>query len=189
MAETAVGLGWAPVDDEDLHRYEILRAPENGDLERIGVATEPSFRDESVSGGQTYRYAVRAQDTSFNRSKASDEISVGAEARDVTVTFTLIVPANTPPDDVVHIAGDFQGWDPAATPMTRLDATTWEYTATFPEATPLQYKYARGSWLAVEKDAGCAELANRELTVEHGTDGTLVQADMVAKWRDVDACP
>jgi hypothetical protein len=189
VAETGVGLAWNPVADDDLHRYEILRADGEGELERIGVSNEPSFRDEDVAGGRTYRYAVRAQDTSFNRSPASGEISVGAEAREVAVTFTVSVPDATPAEDTVHIAGDFQGWDPAGTPMTRVDATNWEITLTFPEATPLQYKYVRGDWLAVEKDEGCGEIPNRELTVEHGTEGTLVQDDTVAKWRDIDECP
>lgn len=189
VAETAVTLAWDPVAEGDLYRYEILRADGSGELERIGVASEPTFSDESVAGGRTYRYAVRAQDESFNRSEPSTEIEVGAEAREVTVTFTLTVPESTPPSETVTIAGDFQGWDPAATPMTRVDATTWQIELTFPEATPLQYKYARGTWLAVEKDAGCAEIPNRELTVQHGDDGTLAQADTVARWRDVDNCP
>ena len=190
VAETAVSLAWDAVADDDLHRYEILRgAADDSELERIGVASESVFTDESVSGGQTYRYAVRAQDTSFNRSAGSPEIEVGAEARDVAVTFTVTVPETTPDDEAVHIAGDFQGWDPGATPLTQVDATTWEVTLTFPEATPLQYKFARGSWEAVEKDAGCGEIPNREVTVQHGTDGTLDQADEVAKWRDSDACP
>lgn len=189
VAETAVTLAWDAVEAADLHRYEILRGSSDDDLERVGVATEPTFTDESVSGGQTYRYAVRAQDTSYNRSPPSVSIEVGAEARDVAVTFTVTVPDATPPQDTVYIAGDFQGWDPGATPMTRVDATTWEITLTFPEATPLQYKYTRGTWLAVEKDDGCGEIPNRELTVQHGDAGTLAQADAVGKWRDVDACP
>jgi hypothetical protein len=41
----------------------------------------------------------------------------------VAVTFTVSVPAMTPTSDDVYIAGDFQGWDPGATPMTRIDAT------------------------------------------------------------------
>ena len=189
VAETAVALAWDAVDDGDLYRYEILRADADGEPVRVGVAGEPSFSDESVAAGRTYRYSVRAQDTAYNRSGTSAEITVGAEARDVAVTFTVTVPENTPPGDTIHIAGDFQGWDPAATPMTQIDATTWQITLTFPEATPLQYKYARGTWLAVEKDAGCAEIANRELTVQHGEDATLAQADSVEKWRDVDLCP
>ena len=189
VAETAIGLAWDRVDDEDLYRYEILRGGSSGDMERIGVSTDPAFSDTSVSGGQTYRYAVRAQDIGYNRSDPSDAIEVGAESRDVAVTFTVTVPGTTPAGDTVFIAGDFQGWDPGGTPMTRVNATSFEVTLTFPEATPVQYKYARGSWDAVEKDAGCGEIPNRELTVQHGTAGTLAQADEVAKWRDIDACP
>ena len=189
VAETGIGLAWDAVPDDDLHRYEILRAAGDGEFERVGVATEPAFSDASVSGGQTYRYAVRAQDVSFNRSAESEAIEVGAESRDVAVTFTVSVPADTPAADTVYLAGDFQGWDPVGTPMTRVDATTFELTLTFPEATPLQYKYARGTWDAVEKDAGCGEIPNRELTVQHGTDGSMAQPDEVARWRDVHACP
>jgi hypothetical protein len=189
VAETGVSLSWEPVPDQDLHRYEILRARAGGELERIGLATETAFTDDSVSGGQTYRYLVRAQDTSFNRSEPSNAIEVGAAARDVTVTFTVRVPATTTATELVFIAGDFQGWDPGATPLTRVDGTTWEITLTFPEATPIQYKYTRGSWEAVEKDAGCGEIPNRELTVQHGEEGLLLQADEVAKWRDLDNCP
>jgi glycosidase len=189
VAETAVGLAWDAIDEEDLYRYEILRGRDSGDMERIGVSTEPTFSDTAVSGGQTYRYAVRAQDIGYNRSDPSEAIEVGAESRDVAVTFTVTVPGTTPASDTVYIAGDFQGWDPAGTPMTRVDATSFEITLTFPEATALQYKYARGSWDAVEKDAGCGEIPNRELTVQHGTAGAFVQADEVAKWRDIDACP
>jgi len=189
VAETGVSLAWEPVADGELHRYEILRARGDEDLERIGVATETAFSDDSVSGGQTYRYAVRAQDTSFNSSDPSEPIEVGAAAREVSVRITVSVPPNTPPGETVFIAGDFQGWDPGATPMTRVDELTWEIALTFPEATPLQYKYTRGSWEAVEKDAGCGEIPNRELTVQHGTEGVLPQADEVSKWRDIDGCP
>ena len=189
VAETAVSLSWSAVTDDDLHRYEVLRADGDDEPERVGVATEPSFTDTTVRGGQTYRYSIRAQDTSYNRSSASAEIEVGAEAREVAVTFTVDIPSSTPADEVVHIAGDFQGWDPGGTPMPRVDGDTFEITLTFAEGTPLQYKYARGSWDAVEKDAGCGEIPNRELTVQHGEDGTLARADVVEKWRDLDACP
>jgi glycosidase len=189
VAETGVTLAWAPVGGSDLHRYEVLRATPDGEMARIGVSTETSFTDDSVSRGQTYHYAVRAQDTSFNRSQPSDSIEVGAAAREVAVTLTVKVPPNTPAGETVYVAGDFQGWDPGGTPMTRVDGTTWSITLTFDEATPLQYKYTRGSWEAVEKDAGCGEIPNRELTVQHGEAGVLAQADEVAKWRDVDGCP
>jgi hypothetical protein len=157
-------------------------------VERIGIAGEPTFRDQDVRSGGTYHYVVAATDTSFNRSQPSTAIDVGAESRQVAVTFTVSVPASTPSDAAVYIAGDFQGWDPAATPMQRVDATTWSISLPFAEGTPVQYKYVRQTWDAVEKDDGCGEIPNRELTVQFGTDGSMAVADTVAKWRDVDAC-
>ncbi|HEY4768225.1 MAG TPA: CBM20 domain-containing protein, partial [Candidatus Limnocylindria bacterium] len=95
---------------------------------------------------------------------------------------------NTPPGDTLYIAGDFQGWDPGGTPMTRVDALTWEITLTFTENAAPQYKFTRGSWDAVEKDDGCGEIPNRTFTVVFGTDGTGTLDLEVAKWRDIDLC-
>jgi hypothetical protein len=116
-------------------------------------------------------------------------LEVTAEERVVDVTFTLTVPDHTTPDDTIYIAGGFQGWDPGGDPMTRIDDTTWTITLPFEDATALEYKYARGSWEAVEKDAGCGEIPNRTLTVEYSADGTMDVFDSVEKWRDLDGCP
>ena len=190
ISPDAIALAWQPVDAEDLYRYEIYRADASDPdaLERVGIATDATFQDQDVRSGGTYRYVVAAADTSFNRSQPSEAIEVGAESRQVAVTFTVSVPATTPADGTVYIAGDFQGWDPAATPMERVDATTWSITLPFAEGTPLQYKYVRQTWDAVEKDDGCGEIPNRELTVQFGTEATMAVEDTVAKWRDVDAC-
>jgi 1,4-alpha-glucan branching enzyme len=153
----------------------------------VGAPTEPTFTDDSVAGGQAYIYEVVAQDTSFNSSAAA-RVTAAAETREVAVTFTVSVPDGTPASDTVFIAGDFQDWDPGATPMTRVDATHWTITLPFTEGAPPQYKYTRGSWDAVEKDGGCAEIDNRTFEVTFGTDGTQAIDDTVAKWRDVDAC-
>ena len=71
-------------------------------------------------------------------------MAAAAEAREVDVTFTVTVPPNTPADDTVYIAGDFQGWDPGGTPMDRVDAATWSITLPFTEGEPPQYKYTAG---------------------------------------------
>ena len=84
--------------------------------------------------------------------------------------------------------GGFQGWDPGATPMTRVDDSHWSISLEFQDAETLEYKYTRGSWEAVEKDAGCGEVPNRTLTVEFEREGTQDVADSVEKWRDLDAC-
>jgi hypothetical protein len=174
----------------DLYRYEVERRtePGGGAFERIGTATEPRFTDDTIAAGTTYVYVVRAVDTSFNRSAPSGETSTSAETRDIAVTFTVSLPANTPAGDTIFIAGDFQGWDPGATPMTKVDDRTWTITLPFTEGDTPQYKYTRGSWEAVEKDAGCGEIPNRTVQVTYGTDGTQQVGDTVEKWRDVDQC-
>lgn len=187
---SSLTLAWEPVAAPDLLRYEVLRATTpGGPYEHVGSAVEPSFTDDSVTPGTTYVYAVAAVDTGFNRSAPSAEVSAAAQTRPVAVTFTVTLPPGTPPGDTIHIAGDFQGWDPGGTPMTRVDATTWTITLPFTEGDEPQYKYTRGSWEAVEKDDACGEIPNRTVTVTHGEDGTQAVADRVGKWRDVDRCP
>ncbi len=190
VSAASLTLAWAPVDAADLYRYEVLRGTAaGGPYERIGTSTEPTFTDDGVDQGSSYVYVIVAVDTSFNRSQESAEVAAAAEAREVDVTFTVTVPPNTPADDTVYIAGDFQGWDPGGTPMDRVDAATWSITLPFTEGEPPQYKYTRGTWEEVEKDAACGELANRTTTVAFGEGGTADVADAVEKWRDVDQCP
>jgi hypothetical protein len=189
VSETSVTLVWTAVDDDDLYRYEVWRGEEaGGPYERIGTATEPTFTDDGVRGGSSYVYVVTAQDTSFNRSANSNEVLAAAESRTVMVTFTVTVPDNTPSGETVYIAGDFQGWDPGATPMTRAGDRTWTTTLTFAEGDVPEFKFTRGSWEAVEKDGGCGEIANRTISVEYGSDGTQTVEATVEKWRDVDLC-
>ena len=139
--------------------------------------------------GQLLRLCHRGRRHQLQPLAESAEVAAAAEAREVAVTFTVTVPPNTPADDTVYIAGDFQGWDPGGTPMERVDAATWSITLPFTEGEPPQYKYTRGTWEAVEKDAACGELANRTITVTFGEGGTADVADTVEKWRDIDGCP
>jgi glycosidase len=189
ISDTAISLAWAAISAPDLHRYEIWRADGDGvEPVRIGTAVGTAFTDTDIRRGVSYRYSVTAQDTSFNRSERSGDVRTVAESREVAVTLLVTVPDYTPPDETVYIAGDFQGWDPGATPMERLDATTWTITLTFTEGQDPQYKYTRGSWEAVEKDDGCGEIPNRTFTVTHGTDARQELSDQVGKWRDIDQC-
>ncbi len=189
VADDHVAITWTPVDAPDLYRYVVLRAPSgSGDLAPIGTTTKPLFTDTTVTSGATYDYAIAAQDTAFNRSTPSPTLSVEAVKRIVSVTFQVTVPADTPPTDTLYIAGDFQGWAPGDTPMTRVDASTWAITIPFEDGTAIQYKYTRGSWDAVEKDDGCGEIPNRTLTVDFSVSKDQVVDDPVSKWRDVDGC-
>lgn len=121
-------------------------------------------------------------------SVASEPLEVVADDRVVAITFTASPPEGTPAEDVIYIAGDFQGWDPAGTPMSPLDDSTWEITLDFEDASSLEYKYTRGSWEAVEKDAGCGEIPNRTATADYGADGTQQVLDVIELWRDTGGC-
>jgi glycosidase len=187
--DASVTLAWDAVNAPDLFRYEISRAgTPGGPYEPVGTSLEPSFTDASIRAGDSYVYVVTAVDTAFNRSGPSSEVAAAAVSREVQVTFTVTLPASTPPGDTIYIAGDFQGWDPAKTPMTKVDDQTWTITVAFTEGVAPQYKYTRGSWEAVEKDAGCGEIPNRTFNVTFGDAGALAIADTVEKWRDADQC-
>ena len=189
VSEASVTLVWSVVEGDDLFRYEVWRAGEaGGPYERIGTATEATFTDQGVRGGSSYYYVVTAQDTSFNRSDDSNEVEAAAESRMVAVTFSVSVPAITPPGDTIYIAGAFQGWDPGATPMTAASDGAWTITVEFAEGEIPEFKFTRGSWDAVEKDAGCGEIPNRTFTVAHGAEGSQLVEATVEKWRDIDQC-
>jgi glycosidase len=196
-----VSLAWdAVIGDATLHGYEVGRADAaGGPYDVIGSSSESSFTDTSVAENVTYWYAVRAVDTSFNRSDWSSEVSATTELRTVSVTFSVTVPAST--DGVgldVNIAGflsrldgELPDWNPKETPLTRVDGTHWTITLTGDEGTQLEYKYALDhptDWHHVEKDASCGEIPNRQLTLAYGTDGTQLVEDTVENWRNVAPC-
>ena len=180
---------WAAPAADDLHRYLILRAAPGEEQEIIDTSDVEVYLDATVEAGTPYVYSVVAQDTGYNLSPPSAALEITAEERMVDVTFTVTVPPHTTADDTIYIAGGFQGWSPGDTPLTRVDDSTWAVTLQFEDATDLEYKYTRGSWEAVEKDAGCGEIPNRTLAVEYTADGTQEALDAVEKWRDLDACP
>ncbi len=187
--DDVVTLAWDAVAAADLFRYEISRAATTGGpYAVVGSSTEPTFTDAAIRAGDSYVYVVTAVDAAFNRSEPSSEVAAAAVTRDVAVTLTVSLPATTPAGDAVYIAGDFQGWDPAGTPMTKVDDQTWTITLPFTEGIDPQYKYTRGSWEAVEKDDACGEIPNRTFSVLFGDTGAQAIADTVAKWRDVDQC-
>lgn len=99
-----------------------------------------------------------------------------------SVTFLVTVPADTPEGSHVHIAGDFQGWDPgsAAHELTRQDDGRYAITLDFDIGTSIAYKFARGSWDYVEKGPNGEELDNRTLTIERSSTQELA----VARWAD-----
>jgi hypothetical protein len=192
-----IELAWDAVIDATLHGYEVLRGTAaGGPYAVIGSTSGPTFTDTAVTEGATYWYVVRAVDTSFNRSGSSNEVEATAELRTVTLTFNVTVPDTTDATGRdVNIAGfldrldgGWPQWTPDGAPLTRVDTTHWTITFTGTEATQLEYKYVLEQWEYVEKDGGCGEIANRQLTLSWGTDGTQVVNDVVPNWRNVAPC-
>lgn len=105
----------------------------------------------------------------------------------VHITLEVTVPRDTPLGDDVHIAGDFQGWDPAdpAHRLTRTGPYSYRIELAFEPGRTIAFKFARGDWSRAEKDAQGGELANRMLTFD--VSGTRMLT--VASWADLPPTP
>ncbi|MEC7477886.1 MAG: T9SS type A sorting domain-containing protein, partial [Bacteroidota bacterium] len=85
-----------------------------------------------------------------------------------TVTLTVDMTNEMVSMDGVHVAGNFQGWDPAATPMTDNGDGTWSHTFTSDTAASYQYKFVNGNAWGTDEGvpAACAVDGNRGITVD-----------------------
>src|SRR5438067_9029028 len=97
------------------------------------------------------------------------------------VTFDVTLPANTPEADTIYVAGNFQNWDPGATPLTRDDATHAHGTITTTQGYAMEFKFTRGDWTKGEKALDCSEIPNRTATA----DATKTISCVVANWADI----
>ncbi|WP_052252206.1 alpha/beta hydrolase-fold protein [Kaistella solincola] len=100
----------------------------------------------------------------------------------ITLKITA-VPANTPAGATIYVAGNFNGWNPASTPM--VSDGSGNYTYTIPEGSgTLEYKFTRGSWATVEGNATGGQLPNRTATFT-GSAQTLNHT--IQTWEDLGA--
>ncbi|HAJ34645.1 MAG TPA: hypothetical protein DCL15_02965 [Chloroflexi bacterium] len=176
----------------DLHAFRICRTDVTASEESCAVRVDVPkittvFTDTTVTSGHTYIYTVASVDTAFNVSAPSAPITLTAELSMVDVTWRVRVPAETPAEDTIFIAGDnvdafLAPYNPSLTPMTPGEEGVWEFTATLKEGTQLQYKYTRGSWETVEQWGTISGFGNRSLTVVKGPDGTMLVEDTATDW-------
>jgi len=114
----------------------------------------------------------------------------------VMLKFAVEFPSNTPSEDGIYIAGNFEslggeGWAPDSDfgKMQRDGSTAFieiELPNNLELPFNLNYKYSRGSWESVEKGAGGEEISNRSLEIE-SVDSPILIEDVVANWADVSA--
>lgn len=85
----------------------------------------------------------------------------------VEVTFRVDMSEQTVAAEGVHIAGNFQGWDPAATEMLLTVDNIYAYTAEFTQGETIEYKFINGNAWGMDEQvpAGCAQNGNRFLTI------------------------
>ncbi|MBK9926920.1 MAG: alpha-amylase [Anaerolineales bacterium] len=192
----AISLTWDahPNTDGDLAGFEVYR--DGVLLATVLGASVTSYTDLAVVENASYEYYIVAIDTSFNHSTASNTVTATATPRTVTVTFNVTVPASTDGTGrsayiagfLDRLDGGLPQWDPSGVVLTHVDATHWTITLTGKESTQIEYKYALGSWDFVEKDGGCGEIANRQLTLTYGATGNQTVNDIVGNWRNVAPC-
>jgi predicted alpha/beta superfamily hydrolase len=98
----------------------------------------------------------------------------------VSVTISVTVPADTPNDGDVFLAGNLMtpAWRPNGVRMDRVENARYATKLELPAAATLEYKFTRGSWDTVEKAESGADISNRRLKVEPG----LVVTDVVRRW-------
>ena len=103
-----------------------------------------------------------------------------------TVTLTVDMSNEMVSADGVHVAGSFQGWDPAATPMTDNGDGTWSHTFMSDTAATYQYKFINGNaWGSDEGIPGaCAFDGNRQIEV----DGMMGEVSSTVCYNSCAAC-
>ena len=84
--------------------------------------------------------------------------------------------------------GNLPQWNPGGVVLARVDATHWTVTLTGKEETSIEYRYTLGDWDHVEKGSSCEEIANRQLTLIYGSNGSQTVNDTVMNWRNVAPC-
>jgi hypothetical protein len=147
------------------------------------------------AGGVIYSAAVgitTVQASHGGQSSAQMPIEVvNAFDQTAPVTFNVTVPAGTPADKTVTLAGNLNDWTPsiASYPLQQVDATHWSATFALRRGDTVQFKFtlqpqAADPWYSVEKGADCEELGNRQLTA----DAAQTYEATVANWRNVATC-
>jgi predicted alpha/beta superfamily hydrolase len=101
----------------------------------------------------------------------------------VTIILSEI-PENTPANDPIHIAGDFQGWNPGSqNHILEIDSASGLHQIVLNEVTGnIEFKFARGDWSKVESNENGGFYPNRKHTVLDGDTLTL----QILGWEDLD---
>jgi predicted alpha/beta superfamily hydrolase len=90
------------------------------------------------------------------------------------------VPSYANLADNIFLAGSFNNWNPSHTSYLMTNNGNGTYSFTFDVSGTIEFKFTKGSFLMVEKDANCQEIANRTYSVNSNQTINL----QIANWRD-----
>ncbi|MBN2173303.1 MAG: T9SS type A sorting domain-containing protein [Bacteroidales bacterium] len=100
------------------------------------------------------------------------------------VTFIIdSLPDYTPPEDIIYIAGDFQGWnpgDPEFALQKNVEDKWFIELEAMPEGSTIEFKFTRGDWGKVEKGEFGEEIPNRQFTFGNGETVSII----IYNWAD-----
>ena len=100
----------------------------------------------------------------------------------LTITVSS-VPAETPPEATLYVAGSFNGWDPGQSTYALTNHMDGTYSITFtPSPGTHEFKFTRGSWATVEGNAEGGFRPNRTLQYNGGAQQTTLTID---GWEDI----
>jgi predicted alpha/beta superfamily hydrolase len=92
------------------------------------------------------------------------------------------VPANTPANDTIFIAGSFNNWNPGDLNYQLKKQSNGNYTITLPACSgSIQYKFTRDDWTKVETQSNGQDIANRNFTC--GSSDSI--KDQILGWHDL----
>lgn len=112
-----------------------------------------------------------------------------APALQAQLTIELTVPASTPADATVYVAGTFNGWNPGNAAYALTHQANNVHVITLPDSVRgyIEFKFTLGSWEMVEMNAAGVDVPNRSHTVPATGPDTYVGS--VATWRNIEIWP
>ena len=102
-------------------------------------------------------------------------------AAQLTLHITA-VPTNTPNGATLYMAGNFNAWNPSATPLQPNADGSYSITIN-PSIGLLEYKFTRGTWNSVEGNESGSYLPNRTYNYTGGVQ--TINNLQVATWEDL----
>lgn len=115
---------------------------------------------------------------------AASALALPSAKAGAQLTMRVRVPASTPADSAVYVAGNFNVWNPGNPAYRLARGADGDYTLTLPEAVrgPIEFKFTQGSWERVEVDSAGGGISNRRFDIPAA--GAATWTGTVAGWQD-----